>query len=129
MNPLQEVKALFSSESGIIKNIIGIVQLEAKLARLSIVPLLINLVILFITGLGLWFIFMIVTGYLVAFFSGNVLIGILTVLGIHIVLVVLFLRWLSYNVKNMSFNKTRQIFSKNRAFNYEKLEKENHSRD
>lgn len=127
MNPLHHLKDLIFSEAGIVRNILDIARLEARLARLSIGPLLLNLAILIVIGLGFWFALMVGVGYLLGILFHNILLGIVGVIVIHMIFMGFLIYWLLYNLKNISFKHTRKIFSQRQSIDYEKLEKTDHS--
>lgn len=123
MKVLEEIEGLVSSKLNVIKSTFAMFKLEAKLAGLSVFPLILNICILFVVLLTLWLSVMISAGYLVLLLCNNFLLSISAVLLLNIGLLVGTLKYLSFNLKNMSFVKTREYFSKPESPDYDKLEK------
>jgi len=113
MKPLDELENFASSKWGVATSLFSLIKLEARLAGLSIVPLLLNLFMLFIVLITVWLAAMVLLGYGVMQFSNNGFIAISSILLINIVVFALLIKFVLSNLKNMSFEKTRNYFSRN----------------
>ena len=113
MKLIEELEGLVSSKWGVITSLISLMKLEARLAGLSIAPLLLNLFVLFIVLITVWFTAMAMLGYGVFHLYGSGMIAISSVLLINIVALTILIKCLSLNLKKMSFEKTRNYFSSN----------------
>lgn len=102
-----EIENLVSAKIEVVKTAVSILKLETRLAGLSVYPLLLNLCCLLIGLIGLWTSSMLAIGYVLELWMHNILLCILAVLFLHIVIVLGLIRYLSFNLKNMSFEKTR----------------------
>ncbi|MCC5793059.1 MAG: hypothetical protein JJT82_10715 [Legionellaceae bacterium] len=111
MKLLEEMAGLVSHRLGVVKTLFSILQLETRLAGLSIFPLLINLCMLFVVMLTLWLSAMFLAGYAVASAFASPLSAICAVFILNVVLVLGLARYLMFNLKNMSFEKTRAYFT------------------
>jgi len=127
MSVLEQVEGLVSAKLSVIKNLLTLVRLEARLAGLSIFPLLLNLCLLIIIISTVWLSTMVLLG--VGLFSvlNNALLSISVVLLLNLGLLFGLLKYLTYNLKNLSFEKTRAYFSNKESTHYDKLEKTNKS--
>jgi hypothetical protein len=107
MKILEELAGLVAEKLGAFKTIIAIVKLETRLARLSVYPLLLNLCMLLIVSMGLWFSTMTLLGYAALLAFDNIMKAIVSILLLNVVFLIGLLKYLSFNLKNMSFEKTR----------------------
>lgn len=128
MKVLDEIEGLVSSKLDIIKSFFTMFKLEARLAKLSVFPLIFNICLLFIILFTLWLSIMISIGYFVLV-NMNFIWGITAVLLINLGLLIGSLKYLSFNLNNMSFVKTREYFSTTESPNHDKLEKASNSSD
>ncbi len=128
MKILDHIEGLVSGKMAIFKMAIKIIQLEARLAGLSVFPLLLNLCMLLIVLMTGWLVTMVVIGYGVTLVYPSFLVAILSVLVLNVVLLGILLLYLSYNLKKMSFEKTREFFSHRTSDEHDKLEKTNHNK-
>jgi len=113
MKVIEELEGLVSSKWGVVTSLISLIKLEARLAGLSIVPLLLNLFVLFIVLTTVWLTAMVMLGYGILHLYGSGMIAISSVLLINIVALAILIKYLTFNLKKMSFEKTRHYFSSN----------------
>lgn len=111
-----EIENLVSAKLEVVKTAVSIFKLETKLAGLSIYPLLLNLCCLLIGLMGIWTSSMLAIGYILELWVHNLLLCILAVLLLNTFLVFGLLKYLSFNLKNMSFEKTRQYLAKKESY-------------
>ncbi len=109
MNPIRELENYVSTKLSIGSTTISIIKLEAQLAGLSLIPFLLSLGMLFIVLMTLWLTVMVLFGYFFAWIFGNLLLGFLSVFLLNLGLSCLVLCILIYHLKNMSFQKTRDL--------------------
>ncbi|QMT60980.1 hypothetical protein [Legionella sp. PC997] len=130
MDALKHLEALITAKIAVFKTVYSLFRLEAQLAGLSVFPLLLNICMLFVGLITIWLTAMVFIGYLVFWVSGywvllishRILISILFVLLLNGGLLLGLLKYLSFNLKSMSFPKTREYFSQ-KSVEHEKLEK------
>lgn len=123
MNVLEHFEGLVSGKLKEIKTIISLIQLEARLAGLSIFPLIINISMLFVVLITAWISTMFLISYLILLVYNNLLLPILIVLFLNVGVLFGLLKYLTYNLKSMSFQSTRAYCSKNESPDHDKLEK------
>ena len=121
MNIIEHLEGLVSGKIRILKLVTRIMKLEAKLAGLSIYPLLINVCLLLITLTTLWLSAMLLFGYLLTQLVGNAFFGISIVLLFNLGFSFLLAKYLRSNLEKMSFKKTRAYFARQNT--HEKLPK------
>lgn len=121
MKLIEEIEGFLAGQFNTVRSLVSLVGLEAKLAGLSIFPLLINVCMLFAVFFSFWFSVMFLLGYLIAIPLGTLLAIIIIVL-INLCLLLVLIKYLAFNLKNMSFVKTRAYFSKQEN-EHEQLEK------
>ena len=119
----EHLEGLVSSKLGILHTAIAMVKLEARLAGLSIFPLLLNVCFLFVVLITLWFTAMLLLGYFAIVAFGNNLLGVLLVFLFNLAVFFVLLNYLSFNLRKMSFEKTRKYFSTQAETQNESLEK------
>lgn len=122
MKLLNELDAYISSQFNAVKALLTLFKLEAKLAGRSIVPLLINLCFLTIISISFWLSLMIFSGYLIFLYLANLWITLALICVFNLVLLVLLISYLSFNLKMMSFKRTRHYFHSQESTDHEKLE-------
>lgn len=125
----EEIEGLVSSKISSLKTILSIFKMEASLAGLSVYPLLLNLCMLFVVLLTLWFSIMLLIGYFAVLFFGGMLWGMLTILVLNLGLFMGLVKYLTFNLKNMSFAKTRTYLSTKESSKDDKLKKEINSQN
>ena len=97
--------------------------LESKLAGLSVYPLLVNVCMLFVALTSLWCSLMVLIAYLMVLLLDSYLITLIAIVLLNTIILLSLLKYLSYNLKNMSFEKTRSFFANHESDDYEKLKK------
>ncbi len=117
MSVFVEVESLVVAQIEVIKTAVAILKLETRLASLSVYPLLLALCLLLVGLMGMWAATMLALGYMLAWIVPNTLLCILAMLMFNSLIVVAVLRYMLFNLKNMSFEKTRQyIANKENAY-------------
>ncbi len=119
MEALKQVEHLVSTKLTIIKTLCSMIKLEANLARLSVFPLLINLCLLLVILMSLWILTSILIGYGILLAFNNILISLLFVFAFNVIILLSLVKYLSYNLRSMSFEKTRAYFSNNKSVDNE----------
>lgn len=108
---LKEFEHLVKTKICSLKTISSIIFLEARLARLSIIPLLFTICFLIITFASFWLILITLLGYVIFIFSQNFILSISIVLILNIVMLLGLIKYCSMNFKKISFTKTREYFN------------------
>jgi hypothetical protein len=111
MESLKQAEQFVSTKMAIIKTLYSLILLEARLARLSIFPLLMNLCMLLVILMSLWILTSILIGYGILLAFNSLLISFLLVLALNVIIFLSLVKYLTYNVKNISFEKTQAYFS------------------
>jgi hypothetical protein len=124
MKIFDQIQGLASNSLGVVKTVFSIMKLEAKLAGMSIYPFLLNICMLFIVLITLWCSAMVLMGYLIAINTGYITIAIGSVLALNLIVGILLLSYLKFNLKCMSFEKTREYFETGKT-DYARVEKTN----
>ena len=127
MSLFVEIENLVSAKLAVVKTAATILKLETKLAGLTVYPLLLNLCLLLVGLFGIWTSSMLAIGYLLALWVHNILLCILGILFLNLGIVCGLLKYLSFNLKNMSFEKTRKFMS-NKEHLYVEQKKTNSTR-
>lgn len=115
MKFLEEIEGVVLGHVHVIKTVFSLVKLEARLAGLSVFPLLLNVCFLFVVLLSLWFLGMALLVYAFMDVFGSILLALAAVLLLNVLLLVLLLIYLLFNLKKMSFEKTRDYFFNKRT--------------
>ncbi len=126
MKIFEQIEGLASDCLGIVKTVISIAKLETRLAGLSVYPLLLNIGMLLIVLMTIWMSAMLGLGYFFTLTFGSAVMALIFVLLINVGFFILLLSYLKFNLKNMSFEKTREYFSKKRENENDKLKKTSH---
>lgn len=126
MNIFESLEGLASGKLNIIKTVLAIMKLEARLAQLSIIPLLLNVCLLFGVLISAWLVTMVLVGYLLMLVYNNAIYPLLIIWILNIGIFIGLIKYLKFNLNNISFEKTREFFSKNEGEFHEKLEKKTH---
>ena len=108
---IEETISLVSSQFQLIKTCLSITRLEAKLAGLSVYPLLILVCLLMVCFMGLWCSIFCFLGYVLLEVLGHLMLVMGLLCLIHAVFVGIILRCLHVYLKRMSFEKTRAYLS------------------
>ena len=111
MSLFAEIESLVSAQMDVVKTAVSILKLETRLAGLSVYPLLLTLCLLLIGLMGVWTCAMLALGYVLALVVPNTLLCILALLVLNTGIVFGLLRYLLFNLRNMSFEKTRQYIA------------------
>lgn len=119
MEFLEQFKNLVSGYFDLGKTFVSLVKLEARLAGLTLVPLLLNLVLLLVIGLSGWLCAMSLIHYLFYSLTGGFLSATALVLVCNLLVFILLIKRLERNIKNMSFEKTREFLSTTERSDYE----------
>lgn len=109
MNLIEDIFGFVFNKTAIVKNILRLVKLEAKLAGMSVIPLLIKLFLFFVVLLGTWLTAMFFLGYGIFQLYNSILIATLSVLTLNFILISLLLKGILTNIKHMSFTETRKL--------------------
>ena len=123
MKVTEEIGSYIASQFKTIKALISLVVLESKLAGLSVYPLLVNVCMLFVALTSLWCSLMVLIAYLMVLLLDSYLITLIAIVLLNTIILLSLLKYLSYNLKNMSFEKTRSFFANHESDDYEKLKK------
>ncbi|WP_454781901.1 hypothetical protein [Legionella sp. WA2022007384] len=134
MEVLKQLEGLIAAKISVFKTVCSLIRLEARLAGLSLFPLLLNICMLFVVLITAWLTAMFLTGYLVFLVLGywelliphRFLVSISLVFLLNGGLLLGLLKYLSFNLNSMSFPKTREFFSQ-KSVEHEKLEKADNS--
>lgn len=122
MKLIDELEGYISGQFNWIKTFLSLVKLEAKLAGLTVIPLLINLFMLFIVLITLWLGIMLLLGYgFLVILNHNYWLSITFIILLNVITLGCLLKYLAFNVKAMSFEKTRNYFHQTET-EQEKLE-------
>ena len=113
MRLLNELEGYATSQFSAIKTALAMTKLEAKLAGLSIYPLLINVCFLLVCLTSTWVTVMVALGYVLFYFFGSLPLAFSGVFLLNIITAMLLLKYLRFNLKQMSFQKTRAYLSSN----------------
>lgn len=124
MNLFDELQGYLSGQFNSIKTVISLIRLEAKLAGLTVIPLVINLFLLLIVSTTIWVALMCLIGYgafILLYHNYWLTIG--SILLINLLILGGLLKYLSFNIKLISFEKTRAYFNQPERTHHEQLEK------
>lgn len=123
MKLLEELDGYISSQFSSLKSLLSLIKLEAKLAGLSIFPLLINICMLFIILISFWLSIMTLSFYFLFVQTASIWIALGSVTLFNFIVLIGLGKYLAYNLKAMSFERTRNYFNSQENNDYEKLEK------
>ena len=129
MKIFEHLEGLASSYVGVTKTVLSIIKLETRLAGLTVYPLIINTCMVLIVLMTIWVSLMCLIGFLILHAFGNPLMAMSCVLALNIALLIILLFYLNYNLKNMSFEKSRAYFSAIGKDEHDKLTKKSDSPD
>lgn len=128
MKIIEAFESLVSAKLGVIKGIVNIVRLEARLAELSIIPFLLSSILLLIVGMTCWISAMTLIGYGLFLAFDHFLYAIIAILILNLVCAIVLFRCLQSNLHKMSFGKTREIIADIEREHHEDLEKTSYHR-
>ena len=129
MKIFEHLEGLASSYVGVTKTVLSIIKLETRLAGLTVYPLIINTCMVLIVLMTIWVSLMCLIGFLILHAFGNPLMAMSCVLALNIALLLILHFYLNYNLKNMSFEKSRAYFSAIGKDEHDKLTKKSDSPD
>lgn len=129
MNSLDNLERLVSAKISVVKNLFTLIKLEARLAGLTVFPLILNLCMLVIVLSTIWLSAMVMLGFAANLLIHNVLLSIFLVLALNSVFLVVLLNYFSNHINKLSFPNTRNYFSQTETNEYEQLEETNFSSD
>lgn len=119
----EEIEGLVSSKISTLKIIFSIFRLEARLAGLSVYPLVLNMCMLFVVLITLWLSTMFLIGYFAVLFFGTLLLAVFLIIFLNLGFLFGLLKYLTFNLNNMSFEKTRACLSPKESSEDDKLKK------
>lgn len=125
---LEHLDGYVSEQLKIGKTVFSLIKFEAKLAGQSIYPLVLNICLLIIIVLSVWFSTLVLAGYFFMLLLGSFALSCSLILATNIIILLLLMKYLNTTLKNMSFLNTREFFSKNEKKKYE-LKKRNEIKD
>lgn len=124
MNIVQDIESYVVNKVGEAKSLMALAKLEAKLAKLSLVPLLITLFAMLFVVSSTWLFTMILLSYGIFYFFHNIWFALGGVLIFNLIILGILVKYLLFNIKSMSFEKTRKYLSgQTGQANYERKEK------
>ncbi len=123
MKIIEELDGYISSQINSIRAVMSLIKLEAKLAGLSVFPLLLNLCMLSVVLISFWFSLMALLGYFIFVELQSLWISLTTITLFNFILLIILFKYLTFNLKSMSFEKTRLYFNSQKSNEHEKLEK------
>ncbi len=127
MNILEQIEGLVSTKLGVVKSAASLFKLEARLAGLSVFPLILNVALLIVVLLSLWLSTLFFGWYLIYLATENILASTIAIIFVNLLLILGLVKYLSFNLKCMSFEQTRAYFSKEESPDHDKLEKTSNS--
>ncbi|WP_045106548.1 hypothetical protein [Legionella hackeliae] len=122
MNFIEHLEGFFASKIAATKGMYTLFKMEAQLAGLNIVPLLLSLGALIALCFSGWLTFMVLIAYLLMFLM-NPLLAIIVVLLLNIIALFFVIRSLASCIKQMSFEKTRALLANQPRDSYELTKK------
>lgn len=123
MEALKQIEDLLAAKFAVVKDIYSIIKLETRLAGLSVFPLLFSIGMLIVMLLTAWLTTMMLLVYGLFLAIQSLLIAILLVFLFNLIFLLIVVKYLLFNLKCMSFEKTREYFSKNQSSEHEKLQR------
>lgn len=126
MSLFEDIEGFVSGQLSTIKSLIALIALETRLAKLSIIPLLLTLGVLVVILLTLWTTSMLLTASFIFNFTQSISESIASILALNLILLFGLLKYLTFNLKNMSFVKTRSFFKQQENDENERIEKADH---
>lgn len=111
MNILDEIISLVSEKIIVFKTVGTIIKLETRLAGLSIIPCLWSVGLLFLVVGGMWLLVQALLTYFFIEVFNNIPLGIFLTLSVNVGVFIILIYYIVYNLKRMSFEKTRAYLS------------------
>lgn len=129
MDIIEHLEGLVFTKLATLKAAFALVKLETRLAKLSILPLVLNAVFLLVIVTTLWFLLMLLMGYGLMYHFNNIWMTITTLLITNLAVFFFVYHALKSNLKNISFEKTRDYLSEKGQLNHDECEKTIKKRD
>lgn len=107
MSLFEDIEGFVSGKLAIIQTVFSIIKLETRLAGLSVFPLLINICLLLIVLSTAWITLMCLLGYGLFILLSSTFSAFFGVFLVHLLLLFGLFRYLIFNIRNLSFEKTR----------------------
>ncbi len=123
MNVFEQIEGFFTGQFNALKLLYTLLKLETKLARMSIIPMIVSVFLLLIVLFTLWTSIMVLFGYYVFYLTHSILLSIVSICGLNFIMVLGLVKYLSFNIRAMSFEKTRAYLNKPKHKNYDELKK------
>lgn len=123
MEIFKQLEALVTAKLTIFKTVFKLVRLEAKLAGLSILPLVLSICMLLVLLMSTWMMISVLAVYGIVLLVNSYLAGFSIILLVNLCLSWAMFRYLNYNLNSMSFVKTRAYFSQKKRIYYESNQK------
>lgn len=127
MKLIEDLEGFISSQFNSMKALGALIKLEAKLAGLTVFPLLLNLCMLFVILITTWLSLMVLLGFFLYITLHSSWISLLSVTLLNLVFFIGLLKYLSFNLKAMSFERTRRYFNSSEINEHERIENTTHS--
>lgn len=112
MNIIQALESLVSGKLNIIRTLMVMMKLEARLAGQSILPLLLNVCMILGILITFWILTLSLIGYFLMMYVHNLLHVLLMIWGFNVIVLIVLYKSMQFNLNNMSFERTRRFFSK-----------------
>ncbi len=123
MKFIEHFRGLFANKTEYAKGMYALFKLEAKLAGLNIVPLLVGIVLLLVLGITIWLTLMFLLGYLLIILTKQPATAIIIVLLVNSGLAFYIIRDIKRRLLQMSFARTRDCLRTPEKDEYESEEK------
>lgn len=111
MNFAEDIEGLVSNKIEVFKTMLAIVKLETRLLGLSILPLILNVVMILVAVVTIWSSLMLIVGYNLMHWFSSFIVGVFGIMSFNVLIAFGLFKYLSFNLKNMSFEKTRAYFN------------------
>lgn len=105
MKFFEELESYFSGQFNSLRMLFSLMKLEAKLAGLSVAPVIISLCMLFVILITSWASLMVLLGYCIFILSNSFWLALSSILLLNILALYLLLKYFLLNLKAMSFEK------------------------
>lgn len=112
MSVLKEVEGLISSKIDVFKTAFSMMKMEATLAGLSLYPLVLNVCLLLVVLMTTWLFAMLLLAYFSTVAFNNMVLSLLSIVILNGLLLAGLMKYLLFNLRKMSFEKTREFISK-----------------
>jgi hypothetical protein len=112
MKLIEDVEQFIESQLNSVRMLFDLVRLEAKLARMTLVPLVINFCLILVSIIMLWLSAMGLVGYVLIRLSNPIWLTLIIILILNFSLLFGLLRYLTFNLTALSFSQTRRHLTK-----------------